>query len=54
MRKLTHSTRLMTQIWGLAKQYRIYWVLPLALSLLLAGLLVVASQGAVPFVYTFF
>lgn len=54
MRKLTHGTRLITQIWGLAKRYRIYWVLPLVLSLLLAGLLVVASQGAVPYIYTFF
>lgn len=54
MRKLTHSKRMIAQFWGLARRYRIYWMLPLALSLVLAGLLVVASQGAAPFVYTFF
>ena len=37
-----------------AKQNKIYWIVPLVVVLLLAGLLVVTSQGAAPFIYTLF
>lgn len=54
MSKLAHSGKLLGQVWSFAKQNKVYWIVPLVLTLLLAGLLVVASQGAAPFIYTLF
>ncbi len=54
MGKLAHSGKLLSEFVKFAKQNKIYWIVPLVVVLLLAGLLVVTSQGAAPFIYTLF
>lgn len=39
---------------ALAREHRAWWLVPLLVILALAALLAVASQGALPFVYTLF
>ena len=38
----------------LARQNKIYWIIPLVLTLLLALLVIFGSQSKAPFVYTLF
>ena len=54
MGKLAHSGKLLGQIWQFAKQKKIYWLMPLVMAMLVAGMLVFASQSAAPFIYTLF
>ncbi len=54
MGKLAHSGKLLGEIWQFAKQNKAWWLVPLVVMLMLAGMLVVASQGAAPFIYTLF
>lgn len=54
MGKLAHSGKLLGQIWQFARQNKVYWLVPLVITMLVAGLLVVASQSAAPFIYTLF
>jgi hypothetical protein len=37
-----------------ARENRVYWIMPLVVILGLTGLLIVASQGAAPLIYTLF
>lgn len=54
MVKLRYIGRLFSDIAELARQNRNYWLLPLVVGLLLAGLLMTTGQAAVPFLYTLF
>ncbi len=54
MGKLAHTGKLIGEFARFARQNKVYWIVPLVIVLLLAGLLVVVSQGASPFVYTLF
>lgn len=54
MGKLAHSGKLFSEFIKFARQNKIYWIVPLLGVLVLAGLLVVASQSAAPFIYTLF
>jgi hypothetical protein len=42
------------ELFGYAWRSREWWIVPLVLLLLLVGLLLVASYGTAPFVYTIF
>ncbi len=46
---------LLQEIWGMLRENRKYWMIPLIVVLLLFGLLIVlGSTGAAPFIYTLF
>ncbi|MDG2168625.1 MAG: DUF5989 family protein [Opitutales bacterium] len=49
------SRGLIGELWGFAKENKKYWLLPLVLTLLLLGTLIIfAGSSAAPFVYTLF
>jgi Family of unknown function (DUF5989) len=54
MRRLGYAGSLLGQIWGFAKQNKVYWIVPFVLILGLVILLVVTSQATAPFIYTLF
>ena len=47
---------LLKDIWGFLKERQKYWLLPLILTLVLLGALIVFTQGSAiaPFIYTLF
>lgn len=47
---------LLQDVWGFLRQRKKYWLLPLILTLVLLGALVVFTQGSAiaPFIYTLF
>jgi hypothetical protein len=47
---------LLKDLWDFMKERKKYWLLPLIITLVLLGALVVLSQGSViaPFIYTLF
>ena len=46
---------LLVEVWGFMKAHRKWWLLPLVLSLLLVGALVLlGGSPAAPFIYTLF
>lgn len=54
MGKLKHSGKLFGEFVAFAKENKVYWIVPLILVLALIALLIVAGQGAAPFIYTLF
>ena len=54
MGKLRHSGKLFGQFVQFAREHKVYWIVPLLVVLMLAGVLVMASQSAAPFIYTLF
>ncbi len=49
-----HLWILIRQFFGFAWRQKQWWIIPVFLLLLLAGLLVVSSQAVAPFIYTLF
>lgn len=47
---------LLKDLWDFMKERKKYWLLPLIITLVLLGALIVLSQGSViaPFIYTLF
>lgn len=47
---------LLQDIWGFLRERKKYWLLPLILTLVLLGALIVFTQGSAiaPFIYTLF
>ena len=54
MRRLTYLMRVPKQLIAFAGERKKYWLFPLLVILALATLVVVAGQGASPFIYTLF
>lgn len=54
MMRLRHFVRLMGDLAAYSVVNRVTWLIPLALILLVAALLIVVGQVAAPFVYTIF
>jgi hypothetical protein len=50
------KTKLVQQYWAFLKVRKKYWLAPIAISLILLGLLLVTAQGSAiaPFIYTLF
>lgn len=48
--------QVLSEFWEFIRFNKKYWLLPIVVVLVLAGLLIVASQGSVvaPFIYTLF
>jgi len=53
-RFLRHLSGLAGEIWGYAWRNRAWWLIPVTVVLLLAGLLIAVGSGASPFIYTIF
>ena len=54
MRKIAYTGRLFREFWQFARENKMYWIIPLILVLGAMVLLILASQGAAPFIYTLF
>jgi hypothetical protein len=54
MAKIGHGAKLFREITRFALANKSYWLIPLILVLGIAAVLVVASQGAAPLIYTLF
>lgn len=54
MGRLGYSFKLVAEFSRFARENKAYWLVPLVVVLLLAGILVVSSQGAAPFIYALF
>ncbi len=54
MGKLSYSGKLLGEFVGFAKAHKAYWIVPLALLLGLASVLIVAGQSIAPVLYTLF
>ncbi len=54
MTKLGYAPKLFRQFVGFALENKAYWMIPLVLVLLAAAMLVGASQGLAPLIYTLF
>lgn len=54
MARLGYGPKLIREFLGFARENKAYWIVPLALVLGAAALLVVAAQGAAPLIYTLF
>jgi len=52
--RLSYVGKLMGDLWGFAKENKAWWIVPLVAVLLLGAVLIVAGQGAAPFIYTLF
>jgi hypothetical protein len=49
------SSTLLGEVWGFLRENKKWWLLPIVLTMLLLGLLVVlGGSGAAPFIYTLF
>lgn len=54
MAKLRHAAKMFREISRFAVANKSYWLIPLILVLGIAAIVVVASQGAAPLIYTLF
>ena len=54
MGRLKYGGKLIGEFWDFARENKVYWIVPLILVFLFVALLVIASQGSVPFIYTLF
>ena len=49
------SGSLLGEVWGFLRENKKWWLLPIVITMLLLGLLVVlGGSGAAPFIYTLF
>lgn len=54
MRALRYFVRLVTEFFGFAWQNKAWWIVPVALVLLLLGVVIAVGTGALPFIYATF
>ena len=54
MRRAGYGIKLLREFVTFARENRTYWIIPLALLLGLAALLIVAGQVSAPLIYTLF
>ncbi len=54
MTKADSSETRLVRLFAMIRSNRVYWIIPLALTLLLAVLALVGRQSSAPFVYTLF
>jgi hypothetical protein len=54
MRLLRHLRKLLVDLFGFARQNKIWWIVPLVLLLLMVGALVVGVSTISPFIYSLF
>ena len=54
MGRIRYSTKLLGQVFGLARERRSYWLVPLVILLGFAAVVIIGSGAATPLIYTIF
>lgn len=54
MRLVRHFLRLLKDLWGFARENKVWWIVPLVLLLLTLAVLVVGVSTISPFIYSLF
>jgi uncharacterized protein DUF5989 len=54
MQFLRHLLALLKDLFGFARQNKIWWIAPLVIVLLALALVMIAGQTVAPFIYTLF
>jgi uncharacterized integral membrane protein len=54
MRYMRHLGKLLRELFGFARHHKAWWMIPIALMLLLMALVIVIGQSAAPLIYPFF
>ncbi len=54
MRFLRHLKKLVADLFGFARQNKVWWIVPLVLLLLLVGALTIGVSTISPFIYSLF
>jgi Family of unknown function (DUF5989) len=54
MRFLRHLFQLLSQVFGFARENKIWWIAPLVVLLLVVALLIVGVSTISPFIYSLF
>ncbi|NKB25479.1 MAG: hypothetical protein GKR87_14100 [Kiritimatiellae bacterium] len=54
MRFLRHIVNLFKEFFEFAAENKAWWIIPIAFVLLLLAVIIIAGQGAAPFIYTLF
>jgi len=54
MSRAGHVLKLVGEFRDFARENKAYWLTPLALMVLTAGVIIIASGGATPFIYILF
>ncbi|HEX2854095.1 MAG TPA: DUF5989 family protein [Opitutaceae bacterium] len=54
MRSLKNLGRLLGDLWAFAREHKAWWIVPLVVILLLAGVLIVSVSTISPFIYSLF
>lgn len=51
---LKHGINLFGEMFGFARKRKAWWIIPLIVTFLVVGLLIVAGETVTPFIYTLF
>jgi hypothetical protein len=54
MRLLKHLLSLLKNLFGFARQNKVWWIVPLVIVLLLLAVVILAAPAIAPFIYTLF
>ncbi len=54
MRFLRHVFRLFADLWGFARENKVWWIVPLVVLLLAVAVLIVGVSTISPFIYSLF
>jgi Family of unknown function (DUF5989) len=54
MRKIRHLRKMFGELRAFARAYKVYWIVPLVILLLITAGIIVIGQGVAPFIYTLF
>jgi hypothetical protein len=54
MARLGYAFKLLREIWGFARENKVYWIVPLVILLGLAALMIGVGQASAPLLYTLF
>lgn len=54
MSAFRHLSRLLRDVWGFARDHKVWWIVPLVVILLAVGALIVGVSTISPFIYSLF
>ncbi|MBS0631627.1 MAG: hypothetical protein JSS11_06910 [Verrucomicrobia bacterium] len=54
MRSLKSLSRLLREFWAFARERKVWWLIPIVLTLLIIGVLVATVSSISPFIYSLF
>ena len=54
MPRFGYAFKLLREVWGFARENKVYWIVPLVIFLGIAAFLVTVGQASAPLLYTLF